>query len=555
MNAFFIYIIQTALCLGALYLIYWFFLRKDTFFAANRFYLISSIFLSFIIPLFKVPLFFEDPQLTYVVVLEAVTVTAQNVETGIANNLNFYQSAFIVYLTGTVIFLIRFVFQLLQLFFMIRKFGVKRSDGLKIVELESKYSPFSYFNYVFLNDACLKDQNLKEILAHEKIHMVQHHSFDLVLLEFLTIIQWFNPFIWLYKNSIKGIHEYLADEGLLASGINKSSYQHLLLNHTIGLQINNLTNNFNQSLIKNRFIMMTKKSKKLARLKFLLVMPITAILITSFAFTLDKKVMEHAPSISIEEAGSKLIVPNDQDVKENKQNETIFAVVEKMPEYPGGDKARIKYLGENIKYPEAARKKGIQGTVYVTFVVEKDGSITGIRVMRGIGRGCDEEAVRVISTMPNWKPGTQRGKPVRVQYNLPLRFVLDGDRKSKKNETTVFAYSEVDGTPQLVDEKVYAVVDKMPEFAEGHKAVSKFLAENIKYPEEARKAGIQGVVFVTFLVKKDGTLEDFRVMRGIGSGCDEEALRVVRMMNFKPGKQNGKSVDVQYNLPIKFALN
>jgi protein TonB len=104
----------------------------------------------------------------------------------------------------------------------------------------------------------------------------------------------------------------------------------------------------------------------------------------------------------------------------------IFTVVESMPGYPGGDAARMKFLQENIKYPQMARESGIQGTVYVTFVVETEGSVTDVRVLRGIGGGCDEEAIRVINLMPKWNPGKQRGKPVRVQFNMPIKFTLQG---------------------------------------------------------------------------------------------------------------------------------
>ncbi len=118
-------------------------------------------------------------------------------------------------------------------------------------------------------------------------------------------------------------------------------------------------------------------------------------------------------------------VITDEDEGED-QEEQIFVFVEDQPGYPGGDEARLKYLRDNIKYPEMAKESGIQGTVYVTFVVEKDGSISNVKVLRGIGGGCDEEAVRVIKNMPKWKPGKQRGRPVRAQFNMPIRFILAG---------------------------------------------------------------------------------------------------------------------------------
>jgi len=118
------------------------------------------------------------------------------------------------------------------------------------------------------------------------------------------------------------------------------------------------------------------------------------------------------------------IAPVRVDEEESAEEAQIFMVVESMPEYPGGEPALYKYLAENIKYPQMAKESGIQGRVFVTFVVERNGSVTDVRVLRGIGGGCDEEAIRVVQSMPNWTPGKQRGKSVRVQYNLPVKFTL-----------------------------------------------------------------------------------------------------------------------------------
>ena len=118
------------------------------------------------------------------------------------------------------------------------------------------------------------------------------------------------------------------------------------------------------------------------------------------------------------------IAPVNVEEEESAEEAQIFMVVESMPEYPGGEAALYKYLAENIKYPQMAKESGIQGRVFVTFVVERNGSVTDVRVLRGIGGGCDEEAIRVVQSMPQWTPGKQRGKSVRVQYNLPVKFTL-----------------------------------------------------------------------------------------------------------------------------------
>ena len=119
-------------------------------------------------------------------------------------------------------------------------------------------------------------------------------------------------------------------------------------------------------------------------------------------------------------------VPTKVDVEdeESAEERQIFMVVESMPEFPGGEGALHQYLAENIKYPQMAKESGIQGRVFVTFVVERDGRVTDVKVIRGIGGGCDEEAIRVVQGMPKWTPGKQRGKPVRVQFNLPVKFTL-----------------------------------------------------------------------------------------------------------------------------------
>ena len=157
------------------------------------------------------------------------------------------------------------------------------------------------------------------------------------------------------------------------------------------------------------------KSNKLALLKMFFVLPIAVIMVMAFSLTFTKTIMA-------QEVEKK---PTNSETNVIKADEDIFKVVEQMPGFPGGDKARIKFLIENLKYPEEARKKGIQGRVYVSFVVEKDGSISNIELLRGIGGGCDEEGMRVVSIMPDYEPGLQRGKPVRVRFTLPIKFTLD----------------------------------------------------------------------------------------------------------------------------------
>ncbi len=230
--------------------------------------------------------------------------------------------------------------------------------------------------------------------------------------------------------------------------------------------------------------------------------------------------------------------------------EEIFTVVEQKPEFPGGEAERIRYLSQNINYPYEARVEGITGTVYVTFVIEKSGSVSDVRIIRGIGGGCDEEVVRLVKSMPNWMPGVQRGKPVRVQYTMPVKFNL-ATPEEIENYQAILA-SDTIYNPE---DDIFTVVEDSPEFPGGSEALNKFLEKNIEYPELARQNEIQGTVYATFVVEKSGKVNHVRILRGIGGGCDEEAMRVVKLMpKWKAGKQRGKPVRVQFNLPMKFSL-
>lgn len=222
----------------------------------------------------------------------------------------------------------------------------------------------------------------------------------------------------------------------------------------------------------------------------------------------------------------------------------IFTVVESPPRFKGGDEARIEYLTTNIAYPEKARNDKVEGTVYITFVVEKDGSISNVKILRGIGAGCDEMAIKVVSQMPPWEPGMQRGEPVRVQFTMPIKFTLEGKEDGVS-----------ESSKSIGEKEVFTVVEEPPVFPGGDEAKSTYLANALVYPESAKKNGAEGTVYVTFVVEKDGKVSSAQVLRGIGYGCDEAALNaVISMPAWKPGMQRGKPVRVRFNMPIKFSL-
>jgi TonB family protein len=228
----------------------------------------------------------------------------------------------------------------------------------------------------------------------------------------------------------------------------------------------------------------------------------------------------------------------------------VFVVVEEMPEFPGGEKALRDFIGSNVKYPEDAKKEGIQGRVFVNFVVKSDGTLGNFKVVWGVHPLLDKEALRVLTLLPTWKPGKQRGQAVNVAYTIPIQFAMDGDKMAKQE-----LFPPRPKVPTQRPDGVYIVVEEMPEFPGGFEALRNFIASTVKYPPDALKDGILGKVFVTFTVKADGTVGDAKIARGVHPLLDDEAVRVVNSMPaWKPGKQGGEAVSVSYTVPVQFAI-
>lgn len=240
-------------------------------------------------------------------------------------------------------------------------------------------------------------------------------------------------------------------------------------------------------------------------------------------------------------------------IKPNVTDADVYEVVEKMPEFPdGGMSGLMKYLSANIRYPEAAHKAGTQGRVTVQFVVGKDGSIGDVKVIRGVDPTLDAEAIRVISGMPKWKPGTQKGEPVNVRYTVPVMFRLTPEPVEKIDEMIVVGYRNPDAP---VTGEVYETVDKMPEFPGGMTGLMQHLSKNIRYPAEAHTNNIQGRVVVSVIINTDGKATNAQIVQGVAPSLDAEALRVATTMpDWTPGTKDGKPVNVKYTFPVVFRL-
>ena len=223
------------------------------------------------------------------------------------------------------------------------------------------------------------------------------------------------------------------------------------------------------------------------------------------------------------------------------------------PTYPGGIQKFYDFFGTNLKYPKPAVENNIQGTLYITFVIEKDGSLTGIKLEgRPLGYGTEDEAIRVLKLSKKWNPGLQDGKLVRVKYNIPIKFKLPN---RKPNPTTATAKAE----PARVESNVvydHVSMETPPTYPGGIAKFYEFVGKNISYPTAAAEAKVKGTVYVTYTIEADGSLTDIKVEgRKLGSGLDEEAIRVIKLSRkWNPGLINGVPARVKYNIPIKFAI-
>lgn len=245
--------------------------------------------------------------------------------------------------------------------------------------------------------------------------------------------------------------------------------------------------------------------------------------------------------------------PMFREEDRNSPDKDVFEVVENMPEFPdGGMPGLMKYLSTNIRYPEAAHKAGTQGRVTVQFVVGKDGSIGNVSILRGVDPALDAEAIRVISGMPKWKPGTQKGEPVNVKYTVPVMFRLTPEPVDKIDEMIVVGYRNPDAP---VTGEVYEVADKMPEFPGGMTGLMQHLSKNIRYPAEAHTNNIQGRVVVSVIINTEGKVTNAKIVQGVAPSLDAEALRVTGTMpDWIPGTKDGKPVNVKYTFPVVFRL-
>ncbi|MBR5100669.1 MAG: TonB family protein, partial [Bacteroidales bacterium] len=258
-------------------------------------------------------------------------------------------------------------------------------------------------------------------------HVRCGHSHDLLLSSVFTVFQWFNPLVWICRSELKLLHEYEADDFVLNQGIDATQYQLLLVKKAVGEKRFLLANGFNHAQLKNRITMMQTTTRAAwKKFSLLLLIPLLAATVLLLAECTSRESISPAAEQTVREATLEVAEPETKAAPAEDASEPVsFALVETRPRFDGGDANQFSHwVNQNLKYPQEAKDKRIQGRVTLQFTVEIDGSVTGVKVLRGVDPVLDNEAVRVISQSPKWTPGSIKGDPVRVTYNFPVVFQL-----------------------------------------------------------------------------------------------------------------------------------
>ncbi|QNL41209.1 MULTISPECIES: M56 family metallopeptidase [Bacteroides] len=442
MGVFFIYILKSSVCLVLFYLFFRLLLSKETFHRFNRMALLGVLFFSLLIPCIEVTTrhqvevqqaMLSIEQLLLMAELEATPVEAGAVQETVAS---WIQIVLLVYLAGILFLACRSIYSLISLFRLIHSGKQEKLEkGVTLVVHHHEIAPFSWMKYIVISQKDL-EENGREILIHEMAHIHHRHSIDLLLADICIFFQWFNPGAWLLKQELQNIHEYEADETVINEGVNAKEYQLLLIKKAVGTRLYSMANSFNHSKLKKRITMMLKeKSNPWARLKYLYVLPLAAIAVTAFARPEISEKMEEISAVKVNDLAEIVQEKVLQDtvkvskddavvvsgVKSKAEEEiVVFEVVEQMPEYPGGMNALQKYLMDKITSSPMKGKAG--GRVMVGFTVAETGKIKDVHVLQSDEEALNREAERIVSEMPDWIPGKQRGRPVPVKYTIPVRF-------------------------------------------------------------------------------------------------------------------------------------
>ncbi len=527
-------------------------LRRTTFFALNRLYLVGSLLISLALPFIVYPETApEMPALYQAVSSQAIVISYQPPADAAFSWSN---ALLYIYLTGVFVSLIVFAKKLKDLVNFIRSGEIVELDDCTLALIDSdKVGSFSFLKWIVINKSDYA-YNLDTILRHEMAHIQQKHTLDILFIEVLKIVFWFNPVLLLYKQSLQEVHEFLADE----TAPDREHYAHFLVSYALNAPSLKLSNHFfNSSQIKSRIGMIYKnRSPKWFRGSYVIIIGLIGIVALLVAgcerirknFSEDKAGAEQTlPEFKmatiegwITSAADKKALPGVAIIVKGTQNGTTtdadghFTI-----EASGGNILIISYIGFVSK--EFTIKDN--SAVLLALTPENNTTVISPATVQEPERTAGANPIQVDSV----KSGV--ANVYKAIPNYPSEELAN-------SEDIIVPEAQIKTLEQRIDyRKVFTVVENQPEFPGGNKAMANFIAKSLKYPDAAKKARVSGHVFISFTVDKEGAISDISILKGIGFGCDQEAVRVVSSFpKWKPGSQRGRAVDVKYNLSINFQI-
>jgi TonB family protein len=409
MTATLLYIARASLYLALFYAFYLLVMRRTSLFRFNRIVLLAGTVICHLLPLLR---------LRTVILSESLPVSAGTLEMAGApagGSAAPFPWLSVLYAAGVAAILALCLVSVVRTSRIIRSGTQQPCEGCRLTLLERDVPSFSWGRRVVMS----RGDYVKypAILAHELQHIRCRHSLDVLLMSAACALHWFNPLVWIARAELRLLHEYEADEGLLRKGIDVTSYQLLLVRKAVGEQRFSLANGFNHAKLKQRIAMMQHKpTSGWMRLAYAALLPFLAgtMFLCNPARAEIRPASPGMSEIAAPDSTNKAAVP--------------YSMLEKHPTFQGKDAGAFAlWVAEHLTYPAEAKEAGIQGRVMVGFEICEDGSVRNAKVLRGVHPALDAEAVRVLSASPKWEPGYQDGKPVKVSFNFPVVFKLNGE--------------------------------------------------------------------------------------------------------------------------------
>ena len=414
MTTFLLYILRSSLYLAVFYAFFLLVMRRTSLFRFNRIMLLAGSAVCFVLPLLRLRKAAAAAGAAGTVAAGPLTAVAATPDAASAAS----PTLLLLYVAGAAAVIVFTVVSALRMHRIIRSGERKQEDGYRLTVLDGEISSFSWGRNIVMSRRDLEAN--PAILTHERMHIKNRHSLDIAFFSIITVLHWFNPLVWITFSELKLLHEYEADEGVIKNGIDASQYQLLLVKKAVGEHRFSLANGFRHSKLKNRIAMMIKsQSSGWMRLAYVAILPVLAFLM--FACNPAREQQEDEPvpdSIQIEtRAVDQADVANEESVP--------YQEIEVKPTFNGSDaNAFSEWVNAHLTYPEASKAAGEQGRVTLQFTVGSDGAVRDVKVLRSASEALDAEAVRVISSSPDWEPGKRDGKAVAVTYTFPVVFKL-----------------------------------------------------------------------------------------------------------------------------------